>query len=118
MPGQRIQHGRVPHGFPDDLRERLEFFSEASTLPWSEQARRLGTYPDTARRCSKGGARPDTQHNKALLRLADAFGLSHLLTGQDGGKVPRSTRTTTQGSRGFVPDEDQLKPTQNGGQSR
>lgn len=69
MPGQRIQHGRIAHGF----RQRLEFFSEASTLLWSEQARRLETYPDTARRRREGGARPGTQHNMALLGLARLF---------------------------------------------
>ena len=98
MPGQRIQHGRIAHGF----RQRLEFFSEASTLLWSEQACRLGTYPDTARRRREGGAWPDTQQNMALLGLAGASGLS-LLIEQVGGRVPRFIRNRTTGACGRVP---------------
>ena len=82
MPRQRTHHTRITHGFPDDFPQRLVNFKEGSGLSWAELARRIGTDPQTIRRWKDAGVRPNAQHMMALLNLADALGLSHLMTGQ------------------------------------
>ena len=98
IPGQRIQHSRVALQLPRRLSSASEPVQGASGLSWAELARRLGTYPLTIRRWTDGS----TQGALALLDLADALGLSHLLTGQDDGEVPRCYRSSSQESRGLV----------------
>ena len=80
MPRQRIYHKRNTYERPDDLPQRLEWFQEESGLSWSEIARRLGTYRHTVWRWAEGRARPNYQHRKALMELADSLGLGHLFT--------------------------------------
>ncbi len=58
MPRQRIHHSRETYGFPDDFPRRLKRFKEESGLSWAEIARRLGTYPHTAKRWWKKGCGP------------------------------------------------------------
>ena len=85
MPRQRTHHSLNTYDFPSDFPERLVRFKEASGLSWAEMARRLGTHPQTIRRWRDEGVRPNTLHMMALLEMAEALGLSHLLTGQVGG---------------------------------
>ena len=80
MPRERIDHRRIVYVVPPDLRERLKRFQEESGLWWSEIARRLGTYRHTVWRWAEGKVRPNYQHRKALLELADSMGLGHLFT--------------------------------------
>ena len=80
MPRQRIDHRRIVYVVPPDFPERLKRFQEESGLPWSEIARRLGTYRHTVWRWAEGKVRPNYQHRKALLALADSMGLGHLFT--------------------------------------
>ena len=49
-------------------------------LSWSEIARRLKTYRHTVGRWCTAGVRPNQHHLRALLALADYFGLSYLYT--------------------------------------
>ena len=58
----------------------LKRFQEESGLTWAEIARRLGTYRHTVWRWAEGRVRPNYQHRKALLALADSLGLAHLFT--------------------------------------
>ena len=81
MPRQRIRHNRRTHPVPDDFPQPLRRFQEESGLSWSEIARRLETYRHTVWRWANGRARPNYQHRRALLELADSMGLGHLLTG-------------------------------------
>lgn len=84
MPRQRLNHRRAVHVFPEDFAASLERVREASGLPWSELARRLGTSPLTVRRW-RWGVRPNAQHLFALMAVAREIGLSHLLpTGTSG----------------------------------
>ena len=80
MPRQRIDHSRKTYDLPDDFPQRLERFKEESRLPWSEIACRLGTFRHTVWRWKEGRGRPNYQHRKALLELADSLGLGHLFT--------------------------------------
>ena len=80
MPRQRIDHSRKTYDLPDDFPQRLERFKEESRLPWSEIARRLGTFRHTVWRWKEGRGRPNYQHRKALLELADSLGIGHLFT--------------------------------------
>ncbi len=80
MPRQRIHHSRRAYDFPADFPERLRRFQKESGLSWSEIPRRLGTYRNTVWRWAKGRVRPNYQHRKALLELADGLGLAQLLT--------------------------------------
>ena len=82
MPRQRIYHKRNTDELPDGFPQRLERFQEESGLSWSEIARRLGTYRHTVWRWAEGRARPNYQHRKALMELADSLGLGHLFTDQ------------------------------------
>ena len=79
MSRERIDHSRIVYVLPPDFPERLEQLQKESGLPWSEIARRLGTYPLTIRRWL-AGMRPKLRHQMALLELADDLGLSHILT--------------------------------------
>ncbi len=76
MPRQRTQYNRRTDDFP----ERLRRFQEEPGLSWSEIARRIGTYRHTVWGWTEGRARPNYQHRKALLGLADGLGLCHRLT--------------------------------------
>ena len=76
MPRQRTHSSRRTDDFP----QRLERFKEESGLSWSEIARRLETYRHTVWRWAEGGVRPNHQHRKALMELADSLGLGHLFT--------------------------------------
>ena len=78
MPRQRTHHSRRTYVFPDDFPERLVRFKEESDLPWAEIARRLGTYRHTVWRWAEGKVRPNYQHRRALMALADSMGLGHL----------------------------------------
>ena len=79
MPRQRIRHNRRTHPVPDDFPQRLRRFQEESGLSWSEIARRLETYRHTVWRWAEGRTRPNYQHRKALVELAESLGLGHLL---------------------------------------
>ena len=63
--------------FLNDFPQRPE---EESGLSWSEIARRLGIYRHTIGRWWKAGVRPNQHHVKALLDLADDFGLGLLFS--------------------------------------
>ena len=80
MPRQRILHSRDTYPLPKDFPERLKWFQKGSGLSWSEIARRIGTYRNTVWLWKEGRARPNYQHRKALLELADSLGLAHLFT--------------------------------------
>ena len=80
MPRQRTHYSRRTYTIPDNFPERLRRFQEESGLSWSEIARRLGTYRHTVGRWWKAGVRPNQHHTKALLDLADDFGLGYLFT--------------------------------------
>ena len=75
MPRQRIHHSRETYGLPYDFPERLKRFQVGSGLSWSETAHRLGTYRHTLWRWARGRTRPNYQHRRALLELADDMGL-------------------------------------------
>ena len=77
---KRTHHSRITHVVPADFPERLRRFKEESGMSWSEIARRLGTYRHTVWRWAEGRARPNYQHRKALVNLADDFGLGYLFT--------------------------------------
>ncbi len=81
MPRQRRNYSRRTYQFREDFPERLRRFQERSGLSWSETARCLGTYRHTVWRWANGRARPNYQHRKALVELADGMGLGHLFTG-------------------------------------
>ena len=51
-----------------------------SGLPWSEIARRIGTYRSTVSRWKRGEGRPNMKHMMALLELAESLGLRHIFT--------------------------------------
>ena len=80
MPRQRTSYSRRTYAFPEDFPERLKRFQEESGLSWSEIARRIGTYRNTVWLWKEGRTRPNYQHRKALLELADSLGLAHLFT--------------------------------------
>ena len=80
MPRQRNNYKRNTHEFPADFPERLKRFQVESGLSWSEIARRLGTYRHTVWRWAEGKVRPNYQHRRALMALADSLGLAHIFT--------------------------------------
>lgn len=80
MPRQRIHHRRDIRKIPDDFPARLRRFQEESQMSWSEIARRLETYRNIVWRWKEGLARPNKQHRKELLELADSMALGHLFT--------------------------------------
>ena len=82
MPRQHTRYNRRTYVFPEDFPQRLKRFQEESGLSWSEIARRLGTYRHTVWRWAEGRARPNHQHRKALMELADSLGLGHIFTEQ------------------------------------
>ena len=79
MPRQRVRHGGTTYELTDDFPERFRGFQQESGLSWSEIARRLGTYRNTVWRWAEGRARPNHQHRRALLELAEDLGLVHVL---------------------------------------
>ncbi len=84
MPRQRIHHRRDTPKVPDDFPERLRRFQEESQMSWSEIARRLETYRNIVWRWKEGLARPNKQHRRDLLELADSMALGHLFTDKKG----------------------------------
>ena len=66
-------YSRRTYVFPDNFPQRLKRFQEESGLSWSEIARRLETYRHTVWRWADGGLRPNHQHRKALVELADSL---------------------------------------------
>ena len=74
MPRQRNLYNRRTYVLPEDFPQRLRRFQEESGLSWSEIARRLETYRHTVWCWKEGRARPNYQHRKALLELADGVG--------------------------------------------
>ena len=80
MPRQRIHHRRDTLEIPDDFPERLRRFQAESQMSWSEIARRLETYRNIVWRWKEGLARPNKQHRRDLLELAESMALGHLLT--------------------------------------
>ena len=78
MPRQRNNYSRRPYAFPNDFPQRLKRFQEESGLSWSEIARRLETYRHTVWRWAEGRVRPNYQHRKVLMELAESLGLGHL----------------------------------------
>ena len=80
MPRQRTHYSRRTYVFPDNFPQRLKRFQEESGLSWSEIARRLETYRHTVWRWAEGRVRPNHQHRKALVELADSLGPGHLFT--------------------------------------
>ena len=47
MPRQRIDHSGIVYVMPEDFPQRLRRLKEESGLPWTEIARRIGTYTYT-----------------------------------------------------------------------
>ena len=84
MPRQRTNHSGDTFELTADFPERFKRFQRESGLSWSEIARRLGTYRNTVWRWATGRARPNYQHRRALMELADSMGLAHLFTEQKG----------------------------------
>ncbi len=80
MPRQRNRYSSVTYVLPKDFPQRLKRFQEESGLSWSEMARRLGTYRHTVWRWAEGRARPNYQHRRALMELADTMSLGYLFT--------------------------------------
>ena len=80
MPRQRNRYNRRTYAFPAEFPQPLQRLQEESGLSWSEIARRLETYRHTVWRWAGGGVRPNHQHRKALLELADRLGLGHLIS--------------------------------------
>ena len=80
MPRQRIDYNIPAYNFPDDFPARLRRFQEESQMSWSEIARRLETYRNIVWRWKEGLARPNKQHRRDLLELADSMALGHLFT--------------------------------------
>ena len=81
MPRQRIHHSRETYAIPVDFPQRLNRFQMESGYSWSEIARRIGTYRHTVWRWAEGRTRPNYQHRRALLELAESMGLGHIFTG-------------------------------------
>ena len=81
MPRQRIHHSRETYAIPADFPQRLNRFQIESGYSWSEIARRIGTYRHTVWRWAEGRTRPNYQHRRALLELAESMGLGHIFTG-------------------------------------
>ena len=94
MPRQRTHYSRRTYVVSDDFQEQLRRFQEESGLSWSEIARRLGTYRHTVGRWWKAGVQPNQHHMKALLALADDFGLSCLFTDDRGNQETRTSAVT------------------------
>ena len=80
MPRQRTYYSRRNYALPDDFPARLKRFQRESGLSWSDIARRLGTYRHTVWRWAEGRTRPNYQHRRALLELAEGMGLDHHFT--------------------------------------
>ena len=80
MPRQRNRYSRRSYAFPEDFPQRLKRFKEESDLSPLESARRLGTQCHTVWGWTEGRARPNYQHRKALLGLADSLGLCQRFT--------------------------------------
>ena len=78
MPRQRNRYNRRTYDFPEDFPQRLRRFQKKSGLSWSEISRRLGTYRHTVWRWASGRTRPNYQHRKALVELAESMGLGSL----------------------------------------
>ncbi len=88
VPARKIVSARFTHNtrrtcvIPGASLQRLERFGEASDLASAELARRPGISPLTERR-RRARTTSNSQHLTALLDVADALGLGHLLTVQN-----------------------------------
>ncbi len=80
MPRQRTYYSRRNYDLPNDFPERLKRFQRESGLSWSDITRRLGTYRHTVWRWAEGRTRPNYQHRRALLELAEGMGLARHFT--------------------------------------
>ena len=80
MSRQSIHHSRATIGLPDDFPERLKRFRGAFPDFLGRVGSPSGTHPLTIRRWIEGKSLPNAQHVLALLDVADALGLGHLLT--------------------------------------
>ncbi len=66
--------------FPDDFKDRLVRFKEASGLSWKTLAKELGVKPHRLREWRRG-VTPNTPHYIQLLGLAEGLGLGDVLAG-------------------------------------
>ena len=71
----------APSTLPDDFRDRLVRFKEASGLSWRALAKELGVNPYRLREWRRG-VTPNTSHLVHLLGLAEQLGLGEVLAGQ------------------------------------
>lgn len=76
MPRQHVRHSDTTYEYTEEFPKRFRSFRQESGLWWSEVARRLGTYRNTIWRWTEGGSRPNYQHRRALLELANGLGLT------------------------------------------
>ena len=81
MPRHRTHHSTITYFFPQEFPQHLVRLKEESGLSWAEIARRIGTDRHKVWRWKEGRVRPNDQHGKAPLELADSMGLGHMLTG-------------------------------------
>ncbi len=79
MSRQQIDYNIPTYEFQENLPERIKRFQQESGLSWSEIAHQMGTYPITVWRWETGRARPNYEHRRALVELADDQGLARLL---------------------------------------
>ena len=80
MPRQRNRYSSITYALPEDFPQWLKRFQEESGLSWSEIARRYETYRHTVWCWAEGGVRPNHQHRKVFMELADTMGLGRLFT--------------------------------------
>ena len=71
----------APSTLPDDLRDRLVRFKEASGLSWRALAKELGVNPYRLREWRRG-VTPSTPYLIYLLGLAEQLGLGEKLAGR------------------------------------
>ena len=83
MGRQRWVYRVEPCPFPEDFRQRLDRFKEASGLSWRGMARELRTDVRLLHRWRKG-SRPDSANLIALFVLASRLDLLHLLLPEAG----------------------------------
>ena len=80
MPRQRTYYSRRTYAFPEDFAERLKRSRRSRACRGRRSPAASEPYRHTVWRGAEGRARPNYQHRKALLELADSLGLAHLFT--------------------------------------
>ena len=80
MPRQRIPHSREDYPLPEDFPERLKRFQQSRGCRGRRSPASWEPFAHTVWLWKEGRARPNYQHRKALLELADRLGLAHLFT--------------------------------------